>query len=112
MKTSRFTRHRQPFKCAECGKMTTGAPGVVGPELCGNCYERAGIANEHSDTGGKHYGAPLPCDNCPTCELDAANAKAEAIAASSSVDELNAAANAFEYVTDTHGYMVLRKRSK
>ena len=66
MSSNKFSRFVQPFKCAACGKLTTGPQGVPGAEVCGPCYDVAGIENEHSDTGGKHYGnAPDP--DCPLC---------------------------------------------
>lgn len=50
---ARFTRFHPLFKCAVCGKLTRN-PDDGGTGLCKECYEDAGIENEHSDTNGEH----------------------------------------------------------
>ena len=60
---TRFDRYRQPFPCVQCGKRTTGAAGSSGTDLCPRCYERAGLENEHTDSGHAE-----PVENCPRCE--------------------------------------------
>lgn len=39
------------FECLSCGCQTHGAEGVIGPELCGPCYDLAGIDNACNDDG-------------------------------------------------------------
>lgn len=47
--------------CKECKKRTTTEAGQ-GTGLCGRCYDRAGLENEHLDGGhddATHGGCPL-----------------------------------------------------
>ena len=59
-----FSRYIQPIKCDECGRMCL--PESFGGSICSQCYERAGIENEHLD-----YGHATPEPNCPICEKEA-----------------------------------------
>src|SRR6266566_876822 len=65
VKRAKFNRFNQPsIICHCCGKRTTEMTGE-GTDLCGVCYQSAGIENEHSDTNGEHYGQKPT--NCATC---------------------------------------------
>jgi hypothetical protein len=76
MKTKRntFSRFNQPVPCRMCGKSTTWseANGNHGLDLCGPCFERAGLENDHLDNG---HGSAVA--GCPVCEKTAAAAKVE-----------------------------------
>lgn len=67
MARNKFSRINQPIVCGECGKTTTQTAGG-GTGLCGPCYDRAGLENEHVD--GCHDDAPV--DGCPLCAPKAA----------------------------------------
>lgn len=64
-RTNRFSKIRQPFKCADCGKLTTGPEGTDGPELCGPCYDFAGWENSHSDNA---HGQDNRDPECLVCQ--------------------------------------------
>lgn len=57
MRTSSRSRHssfdsRGVFACGSCGRQTRGASKVnTDAELCGQCWELAGIYNEYQDSG-------------------------------------------------------------
>ena len=58
------------YTCLDCGKKTreTGE-GESGCKLCRDCYESAGLENEHNDTGGHdRSGQNLKLNNCPLCK--------------------------------------------
>jgi len=64
-KRNRLSRWNQTnVICHCCGKRTTDMSGE-GTELCGVCFDSAGMENQHSDTNGEHYGEK-PTD-CPYC---------------------------------------------
>lgn len=49
---SSFQRGRQNvYACGCCGRQTRGAGDAFGADLCGECYELAGIENAISDRG-------------------------------------------------------------
>jgi hypothetical protein len=65
IRRNRLSRFNQPdVICLCCGKRTTRNSGE-GTDLCGTCYDSAGYENQHSDTGGDHYG--MDSSDCPTC---------------------------------------------
>lgn len=74
MARNRFSRGSGVYSCGCCGKRTrdTGL-GEVDAQLCADCWDRAGLENEHSDTDGKHYTdradstRTLPIAGCPQC---------------------------------------------
>jgi len=61
---SKFQRGSGVYECRCCGKRTreTGS-GESGSGLCADCFNDAGLENEHSD--GHHDDEPKP--GCPQC---------------------------------------------
>ncbi len=57
-----FSRHVQPKKCVTCGKLTTYEINDVGAH-CKDCWDLAGMENEHLD--GYHKAGDE--DECPLC---------------------------------------------
>jgi hypothetical protein len=64
MPRNRMSRTDQPVKCRNCGKLTRSMARGDCTELCGDCFEMAGLENAHSD--GDH--ADEPCAECPECK--------------------------------------------
>lgn len=62
---SRLSRTNTMTTCRVCGKRThSSIDGATDIQLCRECYEKAGLENEHSD--GHHAG--LPNKNCRECQ--------------------------------------------
>jgi len=55
------------YECSDCGKSTRETGGCEsGVGLCLDCYDAAGLENEHSD--GYHDDKPHP--DCPECKSE------------------------------------------
>lgn len=62
-KNSLFAKGSGVYVCRLCGKHTRQTdPDSAAIELCGLCYEVAGIENQHSDDG--HKGLIRDCEIC------------------------------------------------
>lgn len=92
-KRNRLSRWNQTnVICHCCGKRTTDQSGE-GTDLCGVCFESAGMENQHMDTNGEHYGEK-PSD-CPYClGLQCMHEKAKKVRKPSLIDAINQPENA------------------
>jgi len=61
-KTSKikFSRFNQPARCTSCGRNCLQAGST---SICAECYDDAGLENEHSDT----HSASEPVAGCKFC---------------------------------------------
>lgn len=60
-----FSTYNQPRDCSDCGrKFADSTRRDSNESLCPDCFERAGLYNEHSD--GMHDGAAN--EQCPECQ--------------------------------------------
>lgn len=55
------------FDCPmACGrKLDPGSKDAMGVDLCPQCYDEAGLENEHADG---HHDAAYPTPGCPACQ--------------------------------------------
>lgn len=73
----KLSRSNRMAKCRACGKLThSDVQGAAGIELCGPCFEAAGLENEHSD--GYHESEAHP--DCPDCAASGASGDVPAAA--------------------------------
>jgi rubrerythrin len=54
------------YTCGSCGKRTRQVEDEP-HGVCLKCYTEGGFENEHSDSGGDHFGKGSQPDVCPAC---------------------------------------------